>query len=697
MINRYFNFRLFKEGFRQTRLIALLSLVTILSFTGLIWLSAFAEQWQYPSQTLFNFHTVGGLLVAQYCITTPLMVLYLFRFLNRRDSSDFYHTIPHTREALSISYFSAILCWNAITTLSVTALVFLLYGCAPYMTINLTTVFPYLLNMCSAQFLVAAAVLFAMSITGTAFSNIAVSLLVIFVPRLLLLVMTNMVESYCVIVDIAQQYPLLNPCLNVAAGLPLSLFLSFQNGSDTSIIDCFTNPMGGIYTLIVALLLACAAIWLLKKRKSETAGKSSPSRLMQAIYRISFGTVIGLLPTYLAFDRILWDKLQHIGSWITLIILIVIASFCYFLFELIATKKVKNLLRAIPGLFIFLAIDAAILAASFGMGNAVLAFNPTVEDIQAITISQDEENYFVSKSNSVLIKDTASKRIVSQALNNTVEMVRAQEIHRNGHQIYGRYGSYVPLPLKVDFKTKFGHQHRYILLEEADYQTLLNTLEQQEDYKKCFYDLPQLGMGSAVVKVADHQLQNGMRLLNQSQIEQLYQVFTQEVNSMPFEQWYPIAIESHTSASFSFANLELTIADGAKDYWLTFPLKEDLFPKTTQQYLDFYRPYANEALDSAKTMLQEIGNSNLVMHENYDIDIITHQPSSQYLDMPDTLLYSFTQQLLANAKPYTTVGSGKAVFVVTIYKYTHLPVASQNVLIEVDPALLDGYLFPIEE
>lgn len=695
MINRLFNFRLFKEGLRQTRLIAFISMVTILAFTGLIWIGILAEQLEYPVPSLFDFYLVGGVLIAQYCITTPLMVLYLFRYLNRRDSSDFYHMLPHTREAISISYFSAIVCWNLITTAAVTALVFLLYGFAPYMTINLPTVLPYLFNMIAAQLLVASAVLLAMSITGTPFANVVVALLIIFVPRLLILVMNNMIEHCCVIVDIAQQYPLLNPCLNVASGLPLSVFLSLS--ADAPMVDCLTNPLGGVYTLVLALLYAIAAVRLLHLRKSETAGKSSPSRFLQAVYRIAFGVVIGLLPVYMAFDSILWGNIHRTENWMALTAMIMGAALCYFLFELIATKKAKNLLRAIPGLFIFLAIDAVILGASFGVGHAILNFKPQVDDIQFFTISEDEENYFAAKSNSVELEDAASKAIVANALRNTVELVNNQQIHRDGTRFYGTYTAMESHSLQVNFKTDTGWQHRYLVIQPEDYSVLLETLKQHQDYKAVFYDLPSPDNGNALIDVTDYELSNNSDFaLTQTQKGHLYQVFSQEVAAMPFEAWYPIAIESHHGYQFSFASLQLTVSENNKEYDLTFPISEDLFPKTTKQYLQYYNKQFDSAVQSVKELLQSMNTPDLEIYEDYHANLTICRPADQYADIPESQQLSVCQQVIENAKPYTAAGSDDIVVVLSAQLYQR-NYAVKAVLVAVDPAILEPWLTPMEE
>ncbi len=699
MNKRWFQMGLFKEGLRQTRLIALIGAVTILAFTGLIWLAVFAEEIGYGSvttPTIYDFPVVGAVLIAQYCVFSPLMVLFLFRYLNRRESADFYHAIPHTREAIHISYLAAIEFWNLLTTIAVAGLIFLLYGLCPFMVINLSTVLPYLFNMIAAQLLVAASVLFAMSITGTAFTNVVVSLLVIFVPRLLLTVIGNMIQNCCMIADIFFQYPFLNPAMNVAAGLPISAFMSFSTGNDHQLMSCITNSWYGLYTLALAFITLTAALFLLHHRKSETAGKASPSRLLQAIYRITFGTVVGLLPVHLAYDSILWDNMGNTGSWIALLALTMGAALAYFLFELIATKKAKNLIRAIPGLVIFLAIDAILLSASFAVGRAILTFNPTAEEILSITITEDEDNYFANKSESIQLEDPACKKVAAKALSETISMVESGRVHRGTESIYGNYEE--STVITMNFETQSGWQRRLVVMSYLDHQVLIDSLQQHKDYKDSYYDLPNPQDSNVVITIDGYSNPNNDEpLLSKAEQNQLYATFVEEVKAMPFELWYPIAIESnHGTMINSFASLTIQVAQGNQHYWMAFPIHESVFPKTTAQYLEKYCQIQPHILQNTQTLMDQLIEEDLSLYEDYDLYLSVYSPTEHYLDIPDAILPKLTQEILAKAKP-AELDSEDVLLGISLHSYSDSAFARQLVLLSVEPEVLEGYLFAFEE
>ena len=101
MKKNWFSLRLYLEGIRQLRLIGIMGMV-ILSLEAILIpvgrLVNIREMRHFTSssitKTLLNFPEMHPLLVLCFCVLAPLMVLYLFHFLNKRNASDFYHAIP---------------------------------------------------------------------------------------------------------------------------------------------------------------------------------------------------------------------------------------------------------------------------------------------------------------------------------------------------------------------------------------------------------------------------------------------------------------------------------------------------------------------------------------------------------------------------------------------------------------------------
>ena len=136
------------------------------------------------------------ILILSFCMFAPFLALTLFSFLNKRNRSDFYHSLPHRRETIFISYSLSILTWIIGAIVLSSAVTSLMYWIgSQYIAVNYTSVLVYLFNLICASILVYAATLLAMTITGTSFSNVVTALLIIFLPRLIMTVFANTIVS----------------------------------------------------------------------------------------------------------------------------------------------------------------------------------------------------------------------------------------------------------------------------------------------------------------------------------------------------------------------------------------------------------------------------------------------------------------------------------------------------------------------
>lgn len=59
-----------------------------------------------------------GVLLIVVLVITPILALYAWSFLNKRSTSDFYHSLPYKRKALFISKFAAVTFWQAVSMLT---------------------------------------------------------------------------------------------------------------------------------------------------------------------------------------------------------------------------------------------------------------------------------------------------------------------------------------------------------------------------------------------------------------------------------------------------------------------------------------------------------------------------------------------------------------------------------------------------
>lgn len=664
---KFFSYGLFKEGLRQTRMIGLVGLITVLAITLLIWFGNFADDLDYVMggeqvTTILYGMEVAAVLLLQYCVICPLMVLFLFRFLNKRDASDLYHALPYSRECVTVSYFSSVMAWNLITTLSTLILVAGLYSFTPAMAINLSQLFSFGFNIFTAQFAVAASVLFAMSITGTAFSNVTVSLLVIFLPRLVLTALTGMMNTACVIVDIEKQFPFFNPALNVASGIPITGFQTMATGSGDSLLQCMIRPINGLYTLGLGLVLLVAAVWLLRKRKSETAGKSSPNRVLQAVYRVALGSVLGLVLVYLVFQGIMQENF-YISDMVILLVLLFFIGLCYFLFELLTTKKAKNMVKAIPGFFVVLIIDAALLGITLGLSHQLLGYLPTAEQMDAVYLLNDDENYFDARCANIPLEDEPTKTLVAKVLKETVALVQEGRLHRDTNALYGNYMEEGTTSLKVKIAGEKGEQYRYLLMKTEYYDFLINTLENHEEFKELLYQVPTPQTHTMTINTYNEGL-----YLEEQQKEALYATMIEEVKGLPFEQWYALAKLAHYMGRDRVFDIATTVEYQGKSYSLTYPITKEQFPKTFELFMEYWEESSPSAqsIEQFRTALTELKQTKKI-HEEFDVGVTVWYPINQYMTSTEDWLGA-VETVLEHAKPYTP-GTDDVVVYMSLQQY----------------------------
>src|SRR5690554_5876311 len=110
---KLFSFGLYIEGIKQLNFLGIFAFVVFAFEAILIPVGIVIGR---QNEEIISAESVIGwqvhpILVAAFVFIAPVMTLILFNFLNKRNSSDFYHSIPHTRFCLFFSYFASIASW----------------------------------------------------------------------------------------------------------------------------------------------------------------------------------------------------------------------------------------------------------------------------------------------------------------------------------------------------------------------------------------------------------------------------------------------------------------------------------------------------------------------------------------------------------------------------------------------------------
>lgn len=398
-----------------------------------------------------NINNFTTFLIPLMYIAPFTFCIILFGFLNNRRGSDFFHSLPQTRSCLFISYTVSILIWLAvmiIPSVLLSAFTYKIFGAsfsASYIPYSIFT-------LLAGAFLVTACMLLAMSITGTVFTNIILFGLILFLPRLFTVIYTVFLTTNVPIITSNEICGLLSVNCNIPVKFIVNLFQGTLHLDGTSVADgnqLFTSVSAIIYTLVIAAIYFAAACLIFRKRKSEIAGSSAPNRIMQHVYRCAITLPVTLMIPFVILSQTLiyhtsWQiNLQYV------ITLIIISLIIYYLFELLTTKKLKNLLYATPVLAVIIVIDAAF---GFSLNTArtnILNFSPTTADIESISFMPNVSRYSYesAKYNDLItktieFKDEQIKSNVAQILNTNIKQLK------NNQDLYTGAGTTVAIRLK---------------------------------------------------------------------------------------------------------------------------------------------------------------------------------------------------------------------------------------------------------
>lgn len=437
MKKKWFDPALFREGLRQLKLSGIVLLIISLILNALSPILAWSEHLNMQkvsdvSKVPFNvsIRSLVPLYIPLFYLIPIILVLILFGAFHKRKGSDFYHSLPHMRGSLFISFGAAALVWfAAITVLSVLlpALLYTAFRATLISSYIPQVLFTYL----AGGVLVTAVMLLAMSLTGTVIVNLILAALILLLPRIITTLFSCVISNSLVIVSSHDFNVIGNTAYNIPANFFLYMCGTFIGRTVTNENSLFFTGGALAYTFLLAAVYFVLGWLAFRARKSESAGFSAPSRLLQHVYRCAFTLPVAVfIPFYM-----LYHTDTNTSNNIVYIILAVLSVIVYFLFELITTKKLKNLLTAAPVLLVLVAVDTALGLGAAGIRNQVLNQSVSANNIQYVTIQLDtpsRQNSTETQFNDLL---TADIRYTNTEVRNQVASDLAYAIKTVRHNL----------------------------------------------------------------------------------------------------------------------------------------------------------------------------------------------------------------------------------------------------------------------
>lgn len=605
-----FDVRLYRDGCRQLKvlgmvfgLLMMLEATLLPIYRAIIMSNAAASNYKDTWSHNADLVTLHPAVLFTFTLIVPVLTIYLFQFLNQRNACDFYHSIPQTRTCLCVSYLAASLTWSLGILWGTSFVSMILHAV-------LRIGYHVLLKECLVQclsfsimsLLVTGGILLAMSVTGNPFSNIIVTGMILFVPRSIMLILKLGVGSSVNLVDSDHYLSFLGNGWNLVTSLILGSMVS-----TISYESLMSSAKAIIYTLILACLYIGLGIWCFRRRSSETAGQAAIDERLQLVFRLIPALMFSLIPTLVLFI----DGLRVGGEEIfNLFVLYLIAVIIYFLYELISTRKVRNLKSALPGVAILAILNVVIFLGMGMMKQSILSFTPMADEISSVSLTGKMTNlymgeyavesdvhvpgYLTSSREKVELTDPAIRELVAERLAEGV----AYDEDPSGNMGYGNRGNTVTVIIRVGNRKEY----RQIRLVSSDLVKIGEVLKQNSQVEQIYMELPQANDSNLHLYLTSEN--------NPAEAcSAVYEALKEDAKNMGFVKWYAYTSEDsiHGDDYYEICSLNMLYSDGMKDSGSSFPISTDT-PKAMGTYMKERWEYQmkNGNIQSAIRSLEEL-------------------------------------------------------------------------------------------
>lgn len=628
--NKWFNIKLYLDGLRQLKLIGIMSAIIMACAAFLIPMGNQIQNANYVKYA--NGRPVGSvgrivsygilglnpLIVLTFLVIVPLMTLYLFHFLNKRNACDFYHSIPDTRESIFVSFGLAILTWNIGILLESILISAISSGIFSYVELDLGTIPVVFCASAAACIFMYGVFLIAMSLTGTSFTNLTVAVMILIVPRLVATVFMAIVSDVISVIPFQFGGSILDDRLNVIT----NLFTGYMIRGEYQGISMWSSV---VYTLVVGTVYCMIGCYFFKKRKSEAATCAALNSKLQCVLRLIPAMMICLIPIVMIFETIIKSYSLDDEEIFGIVVLYIIAIIGYFLYELVTTKRLKNLIKAIPGLLWLVVFNAGFILALFASYHVMLNDVPKVESVDSVCLEIDGDmyaydsrnDYYQEQISKIALTSPEIKNLVISELSRNVEAIKADASLWN----YGieqnidtyNYGRSNRMVLSVKIDCGITSKYRSIYLSQPAYSELIKLLANNEQINKVLYENVDFGDVS-VMYFGNQEIEIPLE-----DMYKIYRSYNEELAKLSFEDAFRIVMwNGYTdSDAMWYDSLYITLKNGER---IRIEIS-DMFPETLKLYFELVNEsVVEEPLDKFMAILDECSDADGTDAESLEVN-----------------------------------------------------------------------------
>lgn len=541
-----------------------------------------------------------GVLLIVVLVITPILALYAWSFLNKRSTSDFYHSLPYKRKALFISKFAAVTFWQAVSMLTAFVASFIGYHIfRNYFIVDYgVTIHIYVAEFICAL-LCSAAIALACSITGNIFSNICVSGLIVFLPRFIILLIASTVTGSVATATMECPVWILDNSYNM---LTAQVFGAFEPLyiTPSSVPQMLLSIASNIYTLVLAVIYIVLGCVLFTKRKSETAGKPALGWKLQFAIRTAIGFVISVLGVMLYIRE---KRGGYRGYFLEYIVVsFVVAAFVVIIYEVISSRKLHRIIKAMPSIIL-----AYVLAAVFGViVNAgigqMLSYVPDTSKVKYVKMSivndnmlsysySEEKDYFEDILGRLKITDEEVIKLVADSIEDNLQNIQdiSAGYYNNGrkNEEYIKYNVYI--------KDGIFGRYRKVFIKQSEVVKLASKFENMQDISKEYKNLPAF---------EDAKLSFMDSIFTQEAAKEVYETFINEINSIPFTQYYSCINDISSRYRGGMPYIYISFTRNGIPYSAQILLGDKL-PKTLNAYYNAVNKVASQNISETSNKLKK--------------------------------------------------------------------------------------------
>ena len=567
---KIFSIKLFINNFLQLKVMGILGTVLITLFSVLSIVSQGIRMIEYTKEGIsVNGSMSGGVsttylgagelwpLVLTFVFVTPVLMLMAFSYNNKRNSSDFYNSLPYTRLNMYLTKLSAVFAWQIIVYVcAVVGIVFSIAVYKKYFVYSVSTITWIIIGTFICNLLCGAVIALACSLTGSLMSNICLTGIILFIPAILRVMITGGISALFDYVSNIQVVPVIGVERNMISALIVG---GSMNGIQYN--EILLNKGYMVYSLVLAIVYAAIGYLCFVRRKSEVAGKAALGNKIHVIIR----TIIGFICMAVGFLLLLIER-----DIISMIIFVSLAVAAMIIYELIAGDRSR--LGFKTGISSVIALAAAgIFTGLLWSGSVVMkAYKPETSKIKYAVVESSTyysnysgsfADYYNTKTAQYRIKDSDIIDVLVNGYNHCKDKTYV-ELSQNRKNVY---------TINVYFKDGIIGTRRSIALVEDDYKNLMLKLGADEEYQKIYLELPEYNNVTLTF--------NNNVNLSDSDKQNIYNCLQSEIKRVGYNQY----IKSFDQPGV-YDTVSIRFVENGNNYYIRIPFSEYL-PETTESFM----------------------------------------------------------------------------------------------------------------